>query len=402
MKIANINSLPLTEANIKTLATDETSGRKISLYFPVASPGAGLPANATHLENLLNEAETQLIASGEMEVSALRSFTSPLHLLLEHPDELIGSGKSLALFLNQEGLQRVDLPDIVEPQQFTGKNFTIKPLLSGERSNCSFTVVCLNLGAVKVYAGDFTGIEAIDVKDMPESIEEFTRFDDPEKSLQRHTSGRTSAEGAPGTVASSQTHGQGLPADFDETQNERFFKAIANCLKAHLVGDEKSPLLLFGVDKNVGYLSSHYGDAHHPIIVKHSDPHTWSVRDILTESLRLLETEHADSPGESVSLFSQAIGRGEAVCGVEACALAAAAGRISDVVIASDQAVPGYCDPDKLEVRFLAGGSTSEDVDVVDLLDCIAEEVLKYGGHVRAVPTAELPGEDLAVALVRA
>jgi hypothetical protein len=371
-------------------------GLRVSILLPIAAQPPQSDQNASRLKDLHQNALDELGRQG-LDAGRAEALLRPVEALLNEPKCLLRAAEALALYIDDSSASLVEIPYAVDPQLEVGNRFVLKPLLPLLQHDSSFTVACLNRGGVKVYQGTRLGILDVEVPDMPTSLEEVTKFDDPEKSLQHHTAKKGSDQGHPGSAAVAQMHGQGLPSDMESSQHERFFRDVANALQKYLAND-RSPLVLFGVDENIGLLNSAADWGDRTVLSVHHDPKDWSKAEILRQATEALMPHWEKKIAEKVERLEEAHAKDSGVFDTGKGALAAAIGRVEMACVASDKTEPGVCEPEKMKVEFVEEGEAG---CVHDLLETIAYETIQNGGEVFALPAEKIPGPGNTAATVR-
>lgn len=371
-------------------------GIRVSILLPIATEPPQSDQNVSRLKDLNQRAHDELKKHGLNEESAA-AFLRPVEKLLKDPKSLLRPAEALALYVDGDSASLVEMPYAVDSQLSVGNRFILKPLLPLLQKDSSMTLVCLNLGQITVYQGSRLGIHEVEVPGMPTSLEDVAKYDDPEKSLQHHTAKTGADKGRPGSSLIPEMHGHGLPSDMEESQHERFFRDVANSLKKFLANN-RSPLVLFGVDKNIGLVNS-FGDwGDKAVFSVHHDPKDWSQVEILEQATEALMPHWEKKISEKVERLEEAYNKDQAVVDTAKCALAAANGRVEMVCVASDQTEPGVCHPERMKVEFVEDGDAG---CVHDLLDTIAYETIQHGGEAFVLPADKIPGPGNTAATVR-
>jgi hypothetical protein len=358
----------------------------LSIYLPIEVEPPASEQNPIRLRKLLTEARAALSSNG-MEPKTIDELLAPLNRLEQNPEELLSEAKTLGLFLNGQSVRSIALPFAVDPTIYSGDRYLIKPLVKLRQENPTFTALCLNRGEVRVFQGSRIQIEEVSVPDMPEKEEDVTWIDDPEKSLQQHSSNTVSAEGKPGGAPAGHVHGQGLPSDLERSQLERFLREVGKALDAYLSQD-RNPLIIFGVEQNVGVLKSIHKFENRTVLDKHHDPHEWNPETIRKEAWDLLKPECDRATEEKWNLLKAARNKGETIDQVPEAALAACMGQLNLSAIPIDKEVHGICDLDAGEVKLLEAGDPA---CAHDLIDLIASETIMHGGEVVVLDQEQLP-----------
>lgn len=300
--------------------------------------------------------------------------------------------EGLALLCDDDQCDFYHLPFACAEGVHIGRRFHIKPLLEAARRNCRFYILALSLNQCRLFEGDIWSLKEIAVPNLPRSLTEALRFDDPERSLQFHTAGR---EGGDQPIY----HGQGSSADSADDRALRYFQACSKALDSYLRQRERDPLLLAAVDEHLPIFqrtTSYPGlvaDRHisgNPDDAAPPDLHR-KAQEIIAD---LLESDR-DQALEQVEKLK---GKERPCTGIEQIAPAMLQGRIQYLFVAADKTVPGRIDLASGEVE-LGGESNGE--AVVDLLNEAAAEVLLHGGNVYVMPAEAIPFSAQALAILR-
>lgn len=371
-------------------------GLRVSILLPIATEPPQSNKNASRLKNQYQDALEKLMENGLQKDKAV-DFLRPVEALLEEPKSLLRPAEALALYIDESSASLVELPYAVDSQVTVGNRVIVKPLLPLLQHDSDFKIACLNRGEIKIYKGTRMGLTEVHIPDMPTALSEVAQFDDPQKSMQHHTAKTGAAKGRPGSSPVAQMHGQGLPADMEKSQNERLFRDVANAVKKHFAND-RSPLILFGVDENLGLFRSAIDWGEHTIFSVHHDPKEWSKAEIHRRATKELMPYWEKQIADKVERLEQAYSKNSGVFDTGECALAAANGRVEMACVASDQAEPGICEPETMKVEFVEAPAAG---CAHDLLDTIAYETILHGGEVFVLPADKVPGPGNVAATVR-
>jgi len=389
-----VSHIELNKNTVSQLARTQGTAL-ISIYMPISLLGQNDGSNATTLKNLLKAINDDLSASKK---EPLHERLQPLQDYVDDPSKLIGACASVAFFCDGDGIKRVDLPFTVEPRAHTGEHFQIMPLLKVAQADHNYLAVCLNRGHVAAFTGDSVQCLEVKIADLPASIDETAEFDDPEKSLQQHTSSKISASGAPGSSHAAQMHGHDGHADYQDSLEERFFRDTANALAAYLA-DKAHALVIIGSAHNVGQLTRHNDFSERSVMIEQTDPQGWTLDKVKEVSLAHLSKSGQLALEAKVENIMNQLGGDKAVSGVEKCALAAATGQLDAVVLGEDIHIFGTVDLENMQVQL---APECDESCAEDLLDYIAAETLRYGGEVVALPEDQLlPEVEKVLAIAR-
>lgn len=394
-KDRSITTLETTSENLEFLIKAR-GGVRVSLYVPIAVEPPESDKNPVNLRDMVSEAREGLLNNGMKEETA-DAFLQPFQERVANPQDLLTKAKTLAYFADQSDIYEVPLPQAVTKQCHVGNQFLIKPLIPFYDVKSRFLVICLDQGGIRTYQGNRWTVEEIEIPDLPRSIDAFTRFDDPEKSIQHHTADEGSTPGAPGASPTARMHGQGLPDDLEQSQKERFIRAVAKAVE-HFLNRYPQPLVAFGVEKNIGLFQSLPDWSGHTLMTRQQDPQNWSAEELHSAAWELLQPTLNEKQNEQLDLLKAAYQKEEGLSEVGEIALAAATGRVELAGIAVDRSIPGICDVDNMKVRFIEEGNP---ICSQDLLDWIASETIRHGGTVVGLEKKDLPNDRVALATTR-
>lgn len=371
-------------------------GLRLSLYLPISVEPPESEKNPLRLEQLLDKARGELRREG-MEEDNLKEFLRPFRTFQLAPRELLRHAETLAFFVGPRTVRMMELPHRLSPGADVGNSWVLKPLLPFLEFNRTFTTICLSRGNVRVFRGSRIQVREEEIPGMPEKLEDVAQYDDAGESIQHHASKTSSARGAPGSSPVAQHHGQGESADLREKQVKEFFQAVAAAINPVLAG-RKEPVLLFGVEKNIGLFRPALEVPGKRVFEGHHDPGKWKEEQVREHSWERLEPGIAELTKERIAELERAWKRDEGIFDVGKCAVAAANGRIETVAVATDQFVPGICNPEKMEVRYIDKGDAG---CVHDLLEYIAAETIRNGGEALPLKMEEIPGDTEVGATTR-
>ena len=386
----------LSRSELETLM-DAHGERHVSLYMPTYRAGDDVLQNSVRFENLLDQAEEQLIEGGMRRPTA-EELLSPARALVE--DDLFWQQQrdGLAVFLAEGLARKYRLPLAFEELVVVGERFHVKPLLSVLSNNGRFYILALSQHETRLLQGTRYRIGEINLDDreqVPDSIVEILKWEDPEARLQLHTGTEAVLNGGVAAVF----HGHGVASQDDpEEKILRYFQRLDEGI-ADLLADDDAPLVLAGDD----FLLPLYREAN-------SYPHL--VEEGVAEQPSQLDAESLHRRAWPIvrPLFSQAQERAEAAYqhlsgtsservsdDTEEVVRAAIFGRVEGLFVTREEQQWGTVDEEAGEVdihRELQAGDR-------DLLDIAAVQTLLHEGWLFVVEAEELPGEGPLTAVFR-
>jgi hypothetical protein len=299
----------------------------------------------------------------------------------------------LAVFMAADDFHSYRLPFCVEELLIIARSYYMKPVLPLFTNNGHYYILAISQSEVRLFEGTRHSVGQIDLPvEIPESLNEVLKLDDPEKQLQVHTGS------SPGRARDSMFHGQGSGAEEQEAGIERYLILVDSGLK-EIFRDQQAPLVLAGVD----YLLPIYrriSDYAHIM----PEGITGSPENLRPEMLQeqawpIVEPYFRQETEKIVANYQQLAGKDKAADSVEEIVAAAFNGRVDKLVLAVDTQVWGNFNRDTGKVVYYQEGQSKE--DHLPLMDFAAMQTLQNGGTVYALSQNEMPTESAIAAVFR-
>jgi hypothetical protein len=371
----------LTRQELKTLF-EQRGEACVSLYMTTHRAGAEVQQDPIRLKNLLREAEATLNTMG------LRS--PEAGELLEPAQDLLGDSEfwqhqseGLALFLSSRSFNAYRLPFEFEELVVVTNRFHVKPLLPLLSGDGRFYVLALSQNEVRLLQGTRYSVDEIELEDVPKSLAEALRYDDPEKQFQFHTQTQTpGGQGDRGAVF----HGHGVVSEEDKEDILRFFQKVDKGLQ-HVLRDERSPLVLAGVE----YLFPIYAEAntYSHLIGQgvEGNPEALSSKELHERAWAIVQPHFQEAQERAIAQYEQLASTEQASSDIRTVVPAAHYGRVDTLFVAVGQQHWGTFDPqtDTIDIHG------EEEPGDEDLLDLAAVQTLLHGGRVYALESTEVP-----------
>ncbi len=271
------------------------------------------------------------------------------------------------------------------------RTFHLKPLLRQWQSAGRYQVLSLNRGGVRLFEGDRDQLDEVELAaGVPRTITEALGDE--------HTEPHLSVTSHGGTALGSQMrHGHGSKQDEAEIDEERFFRAVDRAVTEHHSRPSGLPLLLASLAQ---YHTPFRRLSHNPLLVESAiagDAGSMTTEQLRQRAWAVLESQYRERLRMLTETFGEAKAKGKGSDVVREVARAAAEGRVEALAVEADRRLPGHLEP-------VTGAIASGDLDdphVDDLLDDLAEMVLRKGGKVVVAPAAEMPGATGVAATYR-
>ena len=367
-------------------------GPCVSIFLPTARTGAETQQQHIRLRNLLREASERLSGRG------LRSLE--IKKMIEPAQQLVADGLSwqhqedgLSLFLAAGFFRSFQLPVGVKEWLGVANRFHIKPLIPLLSSGTQFYVLALSQKAVRMLRGDHFSIGQVDIKDVPKSLAELLKYENPEKQLPL----RTRPAQIKGTKTSAfHGHGSGPDDVLHKKEILRFFQQVDKGLRDYL-REERVPLVLAGVE----YLLPIYRECN-------TYPHLMSkgiagnADDLPAEELHrrawsILQPFFQKEQETARMQYERFAGSERASNMLKEVLPAACNGRVESLFVALDEQQWGTFDSQSGDIAFHAKSEPGNE----DLLNLAAIQTITRNGTVFVVEREKVPDKGILAAVYR-
>ena len=382
-------SYPTTEL-LKDLLTDEHPPC-ISLYQPTHRTFPERQQNPIRYRNLLREMQ----ASIEKKYAARE-----LDSVLGRFDELARDEKfwlrrtdGLAILASTARFEVFELHRAVPELVVVADSFHLKPLLRIVQSADRFHVLALTRKEVRLYEGNRDELHEVELTQVPSTITAALGDELTEPYQGFHGVGPYHARGGSAGIH----HGRGQKKDDVDLDMERFFRIVDRGILEHYSRPTGLPLLLAGLPPNVAAFRA---VTHNPFISTATidvDPDSLTLVELRIEAWRSIEPLYLARLAELTDRYNLNRSRGLGDEDPAAIAEAAVAGRVGTLLIDAERLLPGKIDATtgKIELRSLADPETD------DVLDDLAETVVRMKGEAIVVPTQRMPSTTGVAAIYR-
>jgi len=372
-----------TQKAIKRLI-EPVGGVRASFYLHVNYTPSEAKKPATRLKNEVKAAEDALKTRG-MNEENIDHWLAPAKEMVEDPSMLGQHPDSLALFLAEDHGIMMNVPDRVENTLTISNRFFLKPLLPLLNDGGVIYLLALDREDTRMYRRGLNGLERVKVPDMPSSIHQSSAFDDPEDSLQRHSSGQNPTGNEPETTV----HGQGSSKEYRNKRNHEFNHEVGTSISRFLSGSGHT-LVILGDEHNIGLVDQSLSLDGQQVIRVKCNPSEFTD-DALWERTNEVAADLANASVNRAIEKLQEARRDQIIKSAEDAAIAASHGMIRRCIVASDSELLGVNLPEYQTVETLSNGHGNDCAH--DLLDVIAQETIRHGGEAFVVERNRIPGD---------
>lgn len=381
------------EAFTQLAQVEETPA--VSIYLPLEREIDQQDQNRIRLKNLLAAAETRLRQQYEWTAPEVADFLQPATRLIEDGRFQGVDGQGMALFLAPGWEAIYILPLSFAEAVMVGHHFYLKPLLPLFLADGRFYILALSQNEIRLLeATAHSAQEMILPDEVPPSLAEALKWEDPEERLHWHTST------APTTIRQPRRamfHGHGVTTQ--EGQKEQilaYFRQVDEGISELLRG-EGAPLVLAGVQ----YLLPLYQKAnHYPHLLKdgiHGNPETLSAAALREQAWEIVVPTFAQARQAAAERYADRQSTDLATDDLEAVVAAAHYGQVDTLFIDEESQQWGVFDAGEGRIR-----QRTEPYTGTELLDRTAVQTFLQGGTVFSLPPADMPTASPAAALLRA
>lgn len=367
----------------------------ISLYQPTHRSHPDSRQDPIRFRNLLREIEESLRRNYPKR--DVRSALEKFHALAENTHFWEHRTDGLAILNSPNKFLVLDLQRPVEELVVVADRFHTKPLLRVLQSADRYQILSLSRQEAKLHEGNRYALDPVELENVPATITEAlgAELTEPHQTVASYGKGAGGPHSAHGEPA--MYHGHGARKDETEIDRERFFRVIDRAILEHHSRPSGLPLLLAALPEHHAPFRQISRNPHLAERGIEQDPDALGPDQLRAAAWRIMEPYYLQRLAKLVNDYETAKPRQAGSDDLAGIAEAAVAGRVGTLLVEADREVPGKIDAATGEVRRteLADPATN------DLLDDLAQIVLRKGGEVVIVPAERMPSATGAAATYR-
>jgi hypothetical protein len=297
---------------------------------------------------------------------------------------VLASASRFEVFELQRGV-----PEIV----IVADSFHVKPLLRIVQSADRYHVLAINRKEVRLYEGNRDALDQVELTGVPATITDALGEELTEPYQGFHGVG-------PFHAARSSTgihHGRGQKKDDVDLDMERFFRVVDRGLLERYSRPTGWPLILAGLPQNV---SGFRAVTHNPHVLEAAievDADSLTPDQLRAHAWRSVEPIYLKRLAELTDSYNLNRSRGLGADDPSVIAEAALSGRVGTLLIDAERIVPGKIDTTTGNVQHRA----LSDPEADDVLDDLAETVVRMKGDAIVVPSQRMPSNTGVAAIYR-
>lgn len=360
----------------------------ISLYIPRNRSYPESQQDPIRYRNMLREVERTLrqkhpVREFEPVLAKLRGFADDENFWIHATD-------GLAMFASPDYFAYFRLQRAVPERLIVADTFHTKPLVRILQSAERYQILAVTLAQVKLFEGNRDVLDQIEVDGVPKTIKEALgdQLTDGYSSVSTHAAGT----GGPAGIF----YGQGSRKDEVEIDRDRFFRVVDRAVLEHVSRPSGLPLILACLSEH----QTHFRRiSHNPFLLPQGiakNPDALPLDELRVEAWAKIEPLYLERLERLKSAYMEAKAHGRGTDDLEQVPEAIVQGRVGQLLVEAERSIPGRVD---LSTGRVETGDLDDPAD--DLLDDIAESVLRTGGEVVVVPRDRMPTDTGLAATYR-
>ncbi len=335
--------------------------------------------NIVQYDNLVRKAEGRI--QGVFRKADVRPLLEKLRAF-RNDDTWLRPLDGLAVFASFEVFQVIKLPTEVPIVVEVAESFHLRPLIRAEQFSGRYHVLCLAQGNVSLYEGTQDSLEDVPLRGVPANIDEAI--------------GRRAVRTPPGEARAPQNSEPRAKSIGDGMDRDRFFRVIDKAVWENHSRPSGLPLILCAIPSYHEPFHRISRNAHLlPGSIK-LGPEGLSFDRLHERAWRMIEPYYRRDLDRVIDEYGRARGRQRGSEDLAQVAEAVAMSRVGTLLVDADKHVGGRIDPSG---RIEFGDRSQPQFD--DLLDDIAERVIRTGGQVLIMPHHHMPTDTGIAAIYR-
>ncbi len=363
----------------------------VSLYLPTHRKGSEVAQDPIRLKNLIARAEEVLKTRGAR-WDVIESILGEAKQLLDKEFFWQHQADGLAIFA-KPGETRAFRTGVGFGEAVTvSGRFDLAQMVRLLASDGRFYVLALGEQMVKLLEGTRFSVSEIALDNLPQSIDDALKLDDPQKQLQYHTGAGASSGGGRAAIF----HGHRFDGSENKENLKRFFNIVDRGLEP-LFKHYPAPVVLAAVEY---YFPLYLEVANIPGLVEggiKGNPDVMRDEELHKAAWSIVYPAFKKSQEDALERYAQVIGTGQTTQGVEGTAIAAYQGRVDTLFVDTEPDVWGEIDETTQSVSI----HEVENAGDLELVNETTLAVLTSGGRVFTMPSAEVPGSGPMAAILR-
>ncbi len=360
----------------------------ISLYQPTHRYSPGNKQDPIVFKNLIREIENSV--KQKYQKNDLISIMKPFYQIEEEKSFWNNTLDGLAIFANPNKCIVHKLYRPVKELAVVADSFHIKPLIRIFQSVDKYHLLGLSSNDFALYEGNRDGFEEIEIApETPKTIKEVLGKQHTDSFL---THGSYGDAGGPAMY-----HGHGGKKDEFEKDIEKFFRYVDRFVLENYSKPSKLPLILVSLKEHHSIFKK---ISHNSYLMEEGIKGSYDSFDMeqLTEKAwEIIEPIYLEKTQNLVNSFENAKANSSGSDDLAQITSATFENRVETLLIEAGKIIPGKIDSNTGKIE----SGNIKDPDFDDVLDDLAELVLKKRGEVAVIPKDKMPSNTGVAAIYR-
>lgn len=358
----------------------------VSLYQPTHRRFPDNQQDPIRFRNMLREMESSLGAT--YPARDIRALLAPFEALARDNTFWKQRTDGLAILSSPGHFHVFELQRVVPERLVVADSFHTKPLWRVLQSADRYQVLCVNRSEARLYEGNRDALDAVELVNVPSTItvalgKELT---EPHQAVRTVAAGQAAVH-----------HGRGQKKDEVDVDVTRFFRVIDRAILEHHSRPSGLPLILAALPE---YHAPFRDVSHNQFLMPagiQTNPWAMDPEELRAAAWEQMEPIYRGRLARLIENFENARARDLGSDNLARVAEATVAGRVAFLLAEAERVVPGKIDPGT--GRIEPGDLSQPEID--DVLDDLAEMVLRKKGDVVVIPAERMPTTTGVAAMFR-
>lgn len=356
----------------------------ISIYQPLHRSAPPAHENPIRFRTLLDRARQQLQKA--FPTAQVEPLLARIRFEVDRGDFWTGPRDGMALFASPDYFQIIELQHAVDEHVEVAGSFHVRPLIRLLQSADRYHVLCFAPNSVRLFEGSRTGLRPIELAGVPTSI--FGAVG----GMSRNQNVSIARD-----LAAGENYTEDANTGTAPVQIEQFIRAVDQGIWESYSRRERLPVILVA---DIKYHRMFRDITRNPHLLEQGvrlQPDNLPLERLRDEAWKVFEPQYQQRVTGLIDQFNAARAHNMGSEHLQEVAQAAANGRVSALIVAENAHIPGRLDRTSGQIE--AADLSEPDVD--DVLDDLAEMVLRMDGQVIAVPPEMMPTDAGLAAIYR-
>jgi hypothetical protein len=340
-------------------------GPALTVFIPTARHGPETEHGPTRLRNLVGSVTSD--AEATFGARTTHQLLEPVLALADDSAIWQHQADGLAIFTAPTEHRQFRLPVAFAEDAVVGERFRLRPMIDYLAGEDVFYILALAQNSLRVFEATKQSIDELPTEQLPASMDDALRFEDPERQLQSQSVGG-------GDV---QFHGHGAGEELDKQALARYFRAVDRGL-VEMLGATTLPVVMACVDYYLPIYRDITSLANVIDVAVSGNPEHRSAAELHIAALPLIEPIAQQRTAAIASRYQEFAGTGRTVTDLTALTAAAGEGRIDTLLISADD-------------------TTTRDSTTLTAIDQVIADAIDTGATISIAPPSLIESDAAAV-----